>query len=415
MRTAKAAGFSVQHLTDPHVVADPYPYYDLLRDQSPVFGYRDFPPGTVPGVDEPEPSWAVLTFEQVEQVARDHASFSSRDSLQEASSAPSLMLVNHDPPEHTRLRKIAAKVFLPSSIKALSDDVLRIVRHSMDEFFADAEDGTPIDVMDTFCAAVPARVMAHLLGMPAHMDKDVRRWATAFMLSADVSAQERQQSNIDVMTYFAQHVARQSAVLDEGGEPAGPLLAAFLRTEFEGERLTVDEVVSFCMTVTVAGAETTSFFMGNMFHAFGQQPGIWEAYCENPDLLDAIITESLRFHGPPQRLFRVATRDVEVGAATIRQGDWVACFFGAANYDPEIFPEPYKFILNRPNAKRHMSFGHGIHRCLGAPLALLETEAAAQALRERYSRIIAAGPGVWQDVSLLNHGLQSYPLSFVRR
>ena len=252
---------------------------------------------------------------------------------------------------------------------------MQIIQRSMDEFFAAAEDGESVDVMDTFCAAVPARVMAHLLGMPPHMDRDVRRWATAFMLSADVSPAERQQSNIDVMTFFAAHVAEQRAALDRGEEPQGPLLAAFLRTEFEGERLTVEEVVSFCMTVTVAGAETTSFFLGNMFHAFGQQPDIWDAYCADPALFDAIITESLRYHGPPQRLFRVATRDVELGSAKIRRGDWVACFFGAANYDPAVFPDPYKFILNRPNAKRHMSFGHGIHRCLGAPLARLETRA----------------------------------------
>ena len=262
MRAPSEKGFSVERLTDPQVIADPYPYYDLLRAQSPVFGYRDFPPGTVPGVDEPEPSWAVLNFDQVQQVARDHDSFSSRDSLQEASSAPSLMLVNHDPPEHTRLRKIASAVFLPSSIRALSDDVMQIIQRSIDEFFAAAEDGESVDVMDTFCAAVPARVMAHLLGMPPHMDRDVRRWATAFMLSADVSPAERQQSNIDVITFFAAHVAEQRAALDRGEEPQGPLLAAFLRTKFEGERLTVEEVVSFCMTVTVAGAEDDQLLLG---------------------------------------------------------------------------------------------------------------------------------------------------------
>ena len=407
-------GFSVERLTDPEVIANPYPYYDLLRDRSPVFGYRDFPPGTVPGVDEPAPSWVVLNFDHVQTVARDHESFSSRDSLQEGSSAPTLMLVNHDQPEHTRLRKIASKVFLPSSINALSGDIVKIVHRSMDEFFSGAEDGVPVDIMQTYCAAVPARVMAHLLGMPPEMDSDVRKWATAFMLSADVPAEERQASNHEAMEYFAMHVTEQVAILAKGGEPAGPLLAAFLRTEFEGERLTVEEVIRFCMTVTVAGAETTSFYIGNMFHIFGEIPDIWEAYRSDPNLFNAIITESLRYHGPPQRLFRVATRDIELGSAQIKRGDWVACFFGAANYDPDVFPDPYKFILNRPNAKRQMSFGHGIHRCLGAPLANLEAEATAIALRERYRRIVRTTHGEWQGVSLLNHGLQSYPICVER-
>lgn len=406
--------FSAERLSDPEVIVNPYPYYDLLRERSPIFGYRDFPPGTVPGVDEPAQSWVVLNFDHVQAVARDHVSFSSRDSLQEGSSAPTLMLVNHDQPEHTRLRKIAAKVFLPSSINALSGDIVQIIHRSMDEFFSGAEDGVAVDIMQTYCAAVPARVMAHLLGMPPGMDGNVRKWATAFMLSANVPPEERQASNLEAMDYFAKHVAEQAAILTRGGEPAGPLLAAFLRTEFEGERLTVDEVIRFCMTVTVAGAETTSFYIGNMFHIFGEMPEIWDAYRADAGLFNAILTESLRYHGPPQRLFRVATRDIVVGGAQMRRGDWVACFFGAANYDPAVFHDPYKFILNRPNAKRHMSFGHGIHRCLGAPLANLEAEATAIALRDRYRRIIPAGHGEWQGVSLLNHGLNSYPI-FVER
>ena len=404
--------FSVERLSDPDVIANPYPYYDMLRDRSPIYGYRDYPPGTVPGVDQPEPSWVVLNFEQVQAVARDHESFSSRDSLQEGSSAPTLMLVNHDPPEHTRLRKIASKVFLPSSINALSEDVMAVVHRTMDDFFAGAASGEPVDVMETYCAALPARIMVHLLGMPVEMDKDVRRWATAFMLSADVTAEERQVSNSEVMDFFVKHVTREADRNAAGGEPAGALLKAFLNTEFEGERLSVEEVIRFCMTATVAGAETSSFFLGNMFHIFGDMPEIWETYRDDPSTFEAIILETLRYHGPPQRLFRVATRDVQLGSAMIRRGDWVACFFGAANYDPAVFPEPYKFILNRPNAKRHMSFGHGIHRCLGAPLAILEAEATARALRQRYRRLVPAGPAEWQDVSLLSHGLKSYRMTF---
>ncbi len=404
--------FSADQLSRPEVIRNPYPYYDLLRDQSPLFGYRDFPPGTMPGVDEPKPSWVVLNFDHVAAVAWDHDSFSSRDSLQEESSAPSLMLVNHDRPEHTRLRKIAAKVFQPSSIKSLTPAVDELVAACMDDFFVADQ---PVDVMADYCAMLPSRVMAFLFGMPADMDRDVRNWATAFMLSADISPEERQAHNVEAMAFFARHVQEQMDRIARGEETPGPLLNAFIRTEVDGDRLSFDEIVRFCMTATVAGAETTSFYLGNLIAVFADFPDIWQGFVEDPALFDAIYKETLRFHGPPQRLFRVATRDISIGGAAIKRGDWVACFFGAANYDPETFPEPYEFQLNRKNASRHMSFGYGIHRCLGAPLAQLEAESTARMLRERYTQIERAGEAVWQDVSLLNHGLKSNPVIFRAR
>lgn len=401
--------FSVDQLTRPEVIRNPYPYYDLLRDQSPVFGYRDYPPGTMPGVDEPKPAWVMLDFDDVSKVAWDHESFSSRDSLQESSSAPTLMLVNHDRPEHTRLRKIAAKVFQPSSIKALAPEVDKLVAASIDDFFTVDR---PVDVMADYCAMLPSRVMAYLFGMPSKMDRDVRNWATAFMLSADISSEKRQSYNREAMAFFEQHVKEQMTRIERGEETQGPLLNAFIRTEVDGDKLSFDEIVRFCMTATVAGAETTSFYLGNLIAVFADFPDIWNQFVEEPALFDAIYKETLRFHGPPQRLFRVATRDITIGSADVKRGDWVACFFGAANYDPEVFPEPYEFKLNRKNASRHMSFGYGIHRCLGAPLAHLEAESTARLLRERYKKIERSGEIDWQDVSLLNHGLASNPVTF---
>lgn len=389
-------------------IADPYPVYDELRAASPLFGYRDFPPGTVPGVDEPQPAWVVLDFDHVSQVAYDHDRFSSRDSLQEESSAPTLMLVNHDRPEHTRLRKIAAKVFQPSSITAFHAEAKRLARETMDEFIPSA---TPVDVMQDYCAMLPARVMAALLGVPMERAADIRRWATAFMLSEDLTPQERQHRNVALLEYFDGFV-REFVQTRDPASTAAPLLTAFLDTEVEGETLTLDEVVLFCMTVTVAGAETTSFHLGNMFAVFADEAGVFARYREDPTIFDRIFKETLRRHGPPQRLFRVATQDTQIGNALIRRGDWVAVFFGAANHDPAVFPDPRKFDCDRDNLNRHMSFGYGIHRCLGAPLAKLELEVTAELLRERFTRIERAEPAEWQGVSLLNHGLARNVLTF---
>lgn len=397
-------------LSDTSTIADPYPVYDRLREGSPHFGYRDFPPGTVPGIDEPQPAWVVLSFDHVAQVAYDHQSFSSRDSLQEGSSAPTLMLVNHDRPDHTRLRKIAAKVFQPSSIAALHETAKTLAAATMDEFIPGNE---PTDVMANYCAMLPSRVMAALLGVPLVHDREIRDWATAFMLSEDLPPEERQARNVALFSFFDGFV--RDYVARNTHEDAAPLLRAFLETEVEGERLTLEEVIRFCVTVTVAGAETTSFHLGNLFAVFADEPGVWERYTREPNLFGRIYTETLRFHGPPQRLFRVATKDVEVGNALIRKGDWVAVFFGAANHDPEMFAEPGRFDPDRPNLNRHMSFGYGIHRCLGAPLAKLELEVTAELLRERFARIERCGPARWQGVSLLNHGLAENTLKFIPR
>jgi cytochrome P450 len=397
------------------VVRNPYPYYDLLRDRSPLFGYRDFPPGTMPGIDEPEPSWVVLKFEDVAAVAWDHETFSSRDSLQEQSTAPTLMLVNHDRPEHTRLRKIAAQIFRPSSMRELAPEVSRLAEAAMDEYFDTARDGEPVDVMSGYSAMLPSRVMAYLFGMPPEMDADIRRWSTAFMLSADMPPEQRGACNAEAMAFFDAHVRAVLDGVEKGDRPQGPLLRAFIETEVEGEKLTFEEIVRFCLTATVAGAETTSFYLGNLIAVFADFPEIWDRFVADPELLDAIAKESLRFHGPPQRLFRVATKDVTIGHAEIKRGDWVACFFGAANYDPDVFPEPYEFRLNRRNAARQMSFGYGIHRCIGAPLAQLEADATALALRERYVRLDRAAGAVWQGVSLLNHGLERNPVVFHKK
>lgn len=396
-------------LNEPTTIANPYPVYDQLREGSPHFGYRDFPPGTVPGVDEPQPAWVVLNFDDVAKVAYDQDTFSSRDSLQEGSSAPTLMLVNHDRPEHTRLRKIAAKVFQPSSITALHETARSLAATTMDEFIPSDR---PVDVMADYCAMLPSRIMAALLGVPLKYDREIRDWATAFMLSEDLAPQDRQARNVALFGFFDGFVRDYVANRPQAGGGTAPLLNAFLDTEVDGETLTLEEVIRFCVTVTVAGAETTSFHLGNLFAVFADEPGIWKRYKDDPGLFGRIFNETLRFHGPPQRLFRVATTDMQIGDALIKAGDWVAVFFGAANHDPAVFPEPGRFDPDRDNLNRQMSFGYGIHRCLGAPLAKLELEVTAELLRERFSKIERAAPARWQGVSLLNHGLAENTLRF---
>lgn len=396
----------VRLLATPEVIADPYPVYAALRDASPIEGYVDHPPGTVPGRDGPVRAWALLRHDDVVAAARDHRTFSSRDPLQEASGAPTLMLVNTDQPAHTAERKLINKAFTRGRVEALRPWVRAEVATLLDTL----PRGRAVEVVDTICAHVPAAVMAHLLGAPPSDVVRYKKWANAFMLSSDMPAQEREASNVELVGAFAGLVGRAR----EDGVAGESLVGALLAAEVDGERLSVEQIVRFCITLVVAGSETTMYFAANLFQAILAHPSLYARMREDRSLVGPFMDETLRLSGPPQRLFRIATRDVEIGGRTIRAGDWVALFFASANHDPAVFEEPAAFRLDRPRADRHLTFGLGIHYCLGAPLALLEMECLLEALLDRYVEIRPAGPATPQTATFLQHSVTSLPVELVR-
>lgn len=382
-------------LTSADGIADPYPLYAALRPHAPLYGLRDYPPGTVPGADTAVTAWIMLDYADVAACARDHRAFSSRDPLQEASSAPSLMLVNHDDPEHERLRNIVAPLFVPQRVRALEP--------WLDTLIASLLDALPsgdFEAVDTLAAVIPARVMLRFLGCPEHDAPRFRRWATAFMLSADLTPSAREASNRELFGYMQ---ARVAAAGTAGASATGALIDALLAAEHDGRQLDFDEVVRFCVTLVVAGAETTTFLLTNLLYRLATLPALYARLRVDPSLVGRFIDESLRCDGPPQRLFRIATRDLEWRGRTLRAGDWVALFFAAANHDPSVFPEPARFDIDRPNLQQQLSFGHGIHRCLGFALARLEAAALVRAVLARYPTLaLGVTAPVRQHANLLN-------------
>lgn len=410
---------AIELLTTPEGIANPYPLYDRLRELSPVAGYRDWPPGTVPGADEPVTAWALFRYDQVHAAARDSTTFSSRDPLQEASSAPSLMLVNTDPPKHEVERKLVSQAFSPRRVKRLDGWLAGLVPSLLDDL------GTgDVDVME-FAAEVPTRAMVRLLGLPDGDHVRFRRWANAFMLSSTLTPQERMASNEEMVATFATRLAEHTERLaqrppsgdeedsGEDVEDAADLISALLRAEVDGQRLTPEEIVRFCVTLVVAGSETTTFLIGNLLHALAREPQVQKRVRADRSLLNIFIEETMRLDGPPQRLFRIATRDVEIDGKVIRAGDWVALFFGSANRDPAVFPDPGRLDLDRPNIRQQLSLGHGLHFCLGAALARLEVMSVLNAVLDRYSTItVTDDPGTKQTASLLTHAYVRLPLHF---
>jgi cytochrome P450 len=398
----------VDALPLPETIADPYPLYAELREHTPCFGYRDYPPGTVPGQDEPVTAWVVMKYDDVAAAARDHRTFSSRDPIQEKSSAPTLMLVNHDDPEHERLRSLVNVAFSRREISALKPWAISCVNDLID-----AVDPRDFDAVGAIASVLPARMMMHVLGCPDEDASRCRQWATAFMLSADLSAEQRQESNRSMVEYFSDSVGQLQHDREKGKALPAGLISRLLTAEVDGERLSLDDVVRFCVTLVVAGAETTTFLLANLLHNLATMPEVAAGVREKPDLVPAFLEETMRHSGPPQRLFRIATCDANIGSAAIRAGEWVALFFAAANHDPTVFPDPERFDPGRANLQRQLSMGVGIHNCLGSALARLEAAAMIEAVLRRYRSI---RPGrdapVPQRASLLTHGFESLPLTF---
>jgi len=398
----------VAALPRPETIANPYPLYEKLRPLTPVYGYRDYPPGTVPGQDQPVTAWVLMKYDEVAAAARDHDAFSSRDPLQEQSSAPTLMLVNHDNPEHDRLRGLVNVVFSRREVSALKPWVTSCAAELF-ETIGPRE----VEVVSALTSVLPARVMMHVLGRPDADASQCRHWATAFMLSADLTPQERELSNRSMVEYFSGCVARLHQDRDAGKPLGNGLIAGLLTAEADGERLTLEEVVRFCVTLVVAGAETTTFLLTNLLYNLATMPEIADTLRQSPSLVPAFVEESLRHSGPPQRLFRIATRDTQVGSATIRAGDWVALFYAAANHDPAVFPDPQRFDLTRNNLTRHLTMGVGIHNCLGFALAKLEAAAMIEVLLQRYRGVrLGSSPAVAQRTSLLTHSFEALHLAF---
>lgn len=389
-------------------IANPYPLYERLREQTPVYGYRDYPPGTVPGQDEAVTAWVLMKYEQVAAAARDHDTFSSRDPLQEQSSAPTLMLVNHDNPEHDRLRKLVNIAFSRKEIELIKPWIAERIA----EMF-DAVGSEEIEVVATLTSVIPARVMMRLLGCPDEDASLCRGWATAFMLSADLTPAERQASNASMVEYFSQHVSTLAAALAKGKPAPEGLIAALLLAESDGERLTAEEVIRFCLTLVVAGSETTTFLLTNLLYNLATMPDIAARLRREPQLIPAFIEESLRHSGPPQRLFRIATRDVELDGQLIREGDWVALFYAAANHDPAMFTQPAVFDLDRKNLRQHLSMGMGIHHCLGFAVAKSEAAALVEVVLQRFAQLsLGAAQPVPQTTSLLTHSFDALTIKF---
>ncbi|MCY4070567.1 MAG: cytochrome P450 [Chloroflexi bacterium] len=290
-----------------------------------------------------------------------------------------LWLIHMDPPDHTRVRSLVHKAFVPQVVEGLRDSVHQIVNELLDGV---AEAGE-IDVMGDLAYPLTASVIAELLGIPTEDRIRFRNWSdniNGFVGAAHVTtrrAELAQGSMLELMDYLHDLLEQRRQ------SPRDDFVSGLIAVEEEGDRLNEEELLALGVLLLFAGHETTANQIGNAVLALLRNPEQLQKLQREPTMINDAVEELLRYDSSVQRLGRVATEDIEICGKPIRQGEFIAAMLGAANRDPAHFAEPDKLDIEREQ-NSHLSFGYGKHYCIGAPLARLELQIVLSTILSRF-------------------------------
>jgi cytochrome P450 len=398
-------------LGNPATNANPFPEFARLRAEDPVHWS--------PAMK----AWIVTRYADVKQVALNNRQISAdrltpffkanaeyrRGGIESLVRYLNHWMVFRDPPDHTRLRRLFTKAFTPTAVENLRTNIEGIVAHLIDDMQAKARRGS-VDFIADFAYPLPASVIMDLLGVPRADLEQVKVWSddiALFIGTAQVAGNKylRAEAGARAMAaYFRGLVEARTAA------PTADMISQLVLARDDRDALTTDEIIGTCILLLFAGHETTTNLIGNGFLYSMRHREQWERLVADPALADSAVEEYLRYDGPSGALARVAAADIEMGGKTIREGQRVFAFMNSANRDPEAFDDPERFDIARP-VNPHMTFGHGIHFCLGAPLARLESRIAAVRLAERLPdiRLKDHGEPDWHD-SLILRGVKRLPV-----
>jgi cytochrome P450 len=349
---------------DPAIIANPFPHYQLLQQEAPVYEVEKY-------------GFYVLSrYDDVVSAAQDWEHFSTTwGPGPQRIENPVASILQSDPPEHTRLRSIVSKAFTPRAVRACEPLVDRYAHECIDAILERGE----ADWIDEYSIPIPVVVIAELLGVPREDRALFRKWSDD-IVGAIAGKVDAGPSQLEFNDYFSKVVAARQR------EPRDDVISKLLQPNSKGEQLTTPEVLSFCLSLLVAGNETTTGLIGNLFFELAKRPDDWKRLREDPSLVASAVEESLRFDAPNQGLFRHTVKEVELHGVVIPAGRKVLLLFGAAGRDPDHFDRPDQFDIARsPN--RHIAFGAGIHHCLGASLGRLEANTALRIATERIAEI----------------------------
>ncbi len=387
---------------------NPYPVYHQMREHAPVYW------------SDAWGCWMLTRYEDITWTLQDYQTFTSLGRLTASMDLPEPLwerveplvrhysqgLINVDPPDHTRMRKLVHMAFTPRAIRKMRRYIEDIVDRLIDEQIERGQ----MDVIWDFSYPLPVTVIAEMMGIPVEDHAKFKQWSreiVAFMATPKPTPEillGSQDALLAMQQYFRDIYAKRRR------DPQDDLITALVKAELEGEKLTEEEMVSSCVTILIGGHETTTYLIANGMYVLLQHPDEFRRLLDNPDLAESATEEFLRYEGPFQRNRRIATRDVAIGDKTIKKDQLIMQFLGAANRDPAQFADPDALNITRsPN--KHLAFGYGPHFCLGAPLARLEAPVAFRGLLARLKHIRLAHDDLeWN--SALFRGLKSLPIAF---
>ncbi len=328
--------------------------------------------------------WHVFRHADVEAILRDPATFSSDTSRLVPAAAPTRrgMLTQFDPPEHRALRRLVSATFTPRMVAGLEPRIRALTGELLDRA------GERFDLVDALAFPLPVIVIAELLGLPPDDRPLFRSWADSLF-----SQQVGDPTDPEVMKHFTAAISEITAYFVEicaarRGHRHGDLISALVNTEVDGRVLDDEEAANFSMLLLLAGHITTTVLLGNAVRTFDEHPGVWDELRADRALIPGAIEEVLRFRSPFMQVGRSTVRAVEVAGVEIPADVIVLPWLLAANRDPRAHRDPDRFDIRRGlGGGAQLAFGHGVHFCLGAPLARLEGRVALEELTRRYQRL----------------------------
>ena len=391
------AGVAYNPLSD-EMVRDPYPVYTRLRERSPVH-YSRLVGGLV-----------LSRYADVDRVLRDHALFSSNPDLRKSPKTgyrqplEERSMLFMDPPDHTRLRALVNKAFTRPAINALEPRIRAIMAGLLD----DIEDPNGFDLMEAVAVPLPVIVIAEMLGIPQEDRAQFRIWSDqrARLLEPMLTRAEHKtaaEAWVQLGQYFL------SVIKSRQGEPRDDIMTRLVQAEEQGDTLSETEMLNMLRLLLVAGNETTTNLIGNGMLALLRHPDQLQALRDNPGLIPAAVDELLRYDSPVQMALRCAVEDCDIDGTPLRAGQDVILLGGSANRDPDAFENPDQLDFNRKKPD-HISFGRGIHYCLGAALANLEGRIAFEMLLERFASLSLLTERPVYRYNIVLCGLESLPV-----
>ncbi|WP_329205798.1 cytochrome P450 [Streptomyces sp. NBC_00683] len=385
---------------DPHFHRDPYPALAAMRATRPV--------QAVPVGSSGRSSYLVTGYAEARQALGDSrlskdtaAFFAGSGSQRRLHPAVAHSMLATDPPEHTRLRKLVTGAFTTGAVAGLRPFIAGLTDELLDRWPV----GGQVDFVSELAVPLPVIVICELLGVPEGDRPAVQRW------SAELFAAGRPERVDDASHAMADYMT--GLIAAKRLRPGSSLLDRLIAAGDGDDRLSEEELVSLAVLLLVAGHETTTAFLGNAALALLQHPAESERLRRDPGSIPAALDELLRFDSPVSTsTFRFTTEPVTLGDTAVPAGVPVLIALGAANRDPARFPVPDRLDPDR-DAAGHLAFGHGIHRCVGAPLAKAEAEIVLRAVLTRFPRLQLAVPTEqlsWRPTRLIR-GLVSLPVS----